>query len=48
VITSIQQLLSDPKFRDALPGHLLPEEEDRIVLLRSTLDGIANLPDRVP
>jgi hypothetical protein len=48
VITSIQQLLSDPKFRDALPGHLPPEEEDRIVLLRSTLDGIANLPDRVP
>jgi len=24
VITSIQQLLSDPKFRDALPGHLPP------------------------
>ena len=45
--TSIQQLLSDPKFRDALPGHLPPEEEDRIVLLRSKLEGIANLPDRV-
>lgn len=43
VITSIRQLLSDSKFRDALPGHLPPEEEDRIVLLRRKLEGIANL-----
>ena len=43
VITSIRQLLSDSKFRDALPGHLPPEEEDRIVLLRRKLEAIANL-----
>lgn len=43
LITSIQQLLSDPHFCDALPGHLPPEEEDRIVLLRSKLEGIATL-----
>jgi hypothetical protein len=42
VITSIRQLLSESKFRDALPGHLPPEEEDRIVLLRRKLEGIAN------
>jgi hypothetical protein len=48
VITSIRQLLSDPKFHDALPGYLPPEEEGRIGLLRSKLEGIANLPDRVP
>lgn len=43
VITSIRQLLSDPKFHDAMPGHLPPEEEGRIGFLRGKLEGIANL-----
>ena len=43
VIINIRQLLSDPKFRDALPGYLRPEEEGRIGLLRFKLEGIANL-----
>ena len=43
VITSIRQLLSEQNFRYALPGYLPPEEEGRISLLRSKLDGIANL-----
>lgn len=43
VITSIRQLLSEQKFRDALPGYLPPEEEGRIGLLRGKLESIANL-----
>ncbi|HEX2851877.1 MAG TPA: hypothetical protein VHO24_01475 [Opitutaceae bacterium] len=43
VITSTRQLLSDPKFPDALPGYLAPDEEERIGLLRSKLEGIASL-----
>jgi len=43
LITSIRQLLSDQKFYDALPGHLPPDEEDRIGLLRSKLTDLANL-----
>ncbi len=43
VITSIRQLLAAPEFHDALPGHLPPEEEGRIGLLRRKLDDIANL-----
>ena len=43
VITSIRRLLSEAKFQDALPGYLAPEEERRIRLLRSKLEGIANL-----
>jgi hypothetical protein len=42
-ITSIRQLGSDPKFHDALPGSLPPEEEDRIGRLRGKLEGIASL-----
>ena len=43
VITSIRQFLSEPKFQDARPGYLPREEEGRIGLLRSKLEGIANL-----
>lgn len=43
VITSIRQLLSEPKFHDALPGYLAPEEEGRIGLLRTKLESIASL-----
>lgn len=43
VITSIRQLLSDPKFHDAMPGHLPPEDQGRIGFLRGKLEGIANL-----
>lgn len=44
VITSVRQLLADPAFHGAVPGYLPPEEEGRIVLLRTKLDGIASLP----
>jgi predicted nucleotidyltransferase len=43
VIKSIRQLLSDPTFRDALPGYLPREEEGRISLLRTRLERIAKL-----
>ena len=43
VINSIRKLLSETKYHDALPGYLPPEEEGRIGLLRTKLEGIANL-----
>ena len=43
VVKSIRQLLSETKYHDALPGYLPPEEEGRLGLLRTKLEGIANL-----